>query len=68
MLRITVEVGFNEVPGTVKIRYMRVAVITEAPNITNSRHATLLYPECRLQRNNVVEWLYPKFSIARCQT
>ena len=44
----TVEAGYNEFPGSSKITSLYAAcVITEAPDIKDSRHATSLYPERR---------------------
>ena len=45
----TVEAGYNAVPGIFKIASLYAAcVLTEAPDITNSHHASSLHSECWL--------------------
>ena len=50
----TVKAEYNKVQRTCKIASLCAAcVITEAPDITNSCHATSLHPECWLWRNSL---------------
>ena len=45
----TVKAGYSKIPGTFKITSLYApCVLTEAPDITNSYHSTLLYPECEV--------------------
>ena len=59
-----VKARYNEVPGTFKLAFLYAScVITKAPDIMTSHHATSLYLKCCLSL-----LLCPKFPITQCQT